>query len=100
MNRLMRALGLKEPTSPEAKKPRLGIAMRGNDCATFTGDVEWVGSLRDRIDAREESYIRAVTTHYGIFGDDPFITHENYWIPDVVSYWVDWGDFESVSPYE
>ena len=100
MSRLMRCLGFKEPTPSGSEKPRLGIAMRGNDHATFAGDAEWVGSLRDRIEAREESYIRVVTTHHGILGDDPYIVHENYWIPDVVSYWVDWGDFEIVSSHE
>lgn len=94
MNKFLKALGFKESAPPEPVQPRLGIDLRGGGYATFTGDVDWILMLRERIDAREESYIRAVTNHPRIFGDEPFTTEDSHWIPDVVSYWVDWGDFE------
>lgn len=82
MGKFLKAFGFKEP---EPRPPRLGINLRGNDYATITGDVEEIVVLCERLDSREESYIRTY----------PKYTDEcNYWIPDVVSYWIDWGDFE------
>lgn len=75
---------------PKEDKATLILDLKGGSFARIGGDKEWIESLVERLDRREESYIRTVFEVPSLFGYGEYREDRNYWIPDVVSYSVDW----------